>query len=180
MKSEEEARVSTKVEALVDSVPFARTRTSASSVPWPRGAAGATTVSSVAVAARTSAGWPENVTTVPAGAGSKPRPETISLSPAWPLWGEAPITRGSRPSVSSIGLVTSLPTCTPTCDFSPSAAGTAGTTTRTWSGWASLISAGSPPITTESGVPLRFCPLIRSTSPGMATSGSRAVILGAR
>src|SRR4029453_18567696 len=108
-----------KAAELADSVPFVLTCTSAFSVPSPLGVMGAIAVISVGVAARTSAGCPENVTSLPAGAGSKPRPAIFTRSPGWPLYGVAAETIGRRPTRSSIHLAASLASLTGTALLGP-------------------------------------------------------------
>ncbi len=180
MKVPEERRISTKRALLVDAFPRAFTITSVSLWVSALAAVGAATVISFGAAARTRAVCPEKVTTFPSGLGSNPRPWTTTRLPADPLPGDTPSTRGSRPRSTCPGFAESGPTCTITEALCPSDEGRAGMTTRSWSSWASFTSAIIPPTATERGLPFRFWPLMTSSSPGTATSGSTDVTFGGR
>src|SRR5262245_39750379 len=76
--------------------------------------AGTTTLSSVAAAARTSAGSSPNETWLPPRLVSKPRPFTVTTSPGTPERGFASDTRGRRPRYRSKGFDVFVPTLTTT------------------------------------------------------------------
>ena len=78
------------------------------------------------------------------------------------------------------GWAESGPICTWTGTTWPCSALSWGTTTRTLAGTASFTSAGMPPTLTVIGLPSRFWPFRRISSPGMATSGSSSLTRGAR